>query len=110
MPVVRFPCPSTPAAKIAGLENFARSKALSVRFAGQPAAAVRWARDASPTEVDLALTADDVLNLIAVRRLIADASQKGDSKQAMQLEAVAARLFVAINTTGRKHRIRGWRQ
>lgn len=109
MPVIRFPRPSTPAARMVQVEAFARSRALSVRFAGQPTAAVRWAREAAPIDVDLALAADATLDLIAVRRIVIEAEQSGDRERAIRMQAVAARIHATIQDIGRTQRVRGWR-
>lgn len=109
MAVIRFPRPSTPAAQRAQAEAFARPRSLSHRFAGDPVAAVKWAMGASRAEVDLALTADAVLDLLTVKRSILEAEKSGEHEKAMRLQAAAARIYVEIQNTGKRHRVRGWR-
>lgn len=109
MTVIRFPRPSTPAAMMATVETFARSRALSVRFAGDPVAAVKWAMSAAQSDVDLALTADAALDLITVKRSVIEAEKAGEHERAMRLQAAAARIYSEIANTGKRHRVRGWR-
>ena len=95
---------------MAQVETFARSKALSARFRNDPAGAVRWAMSASSIEVDLALAADTTLDLIAMKRMSVEAEKAGDRERAMRLQAVAARLNVDLQNTGKRNRVRGWRE
>lgn len=112
MSVVRFPRASkpTPLEGLGILENFARTRALSCRFKNNPVAAVKWSMQAKQIDVELALAADIALEIIAVKRLSIEADERGDRERAMQLRSVAARLNIEIQATGKRHRVRGWRQ